>query len=230
MNILAFDTTTPACSAALWRNGDVASSRSEVIGTGHAERLMPMIDEMLASANTRYDALDGLGVTRGPGSFTGVRIGLATARGLALATGLPLVGLSTLDVLAAGISRAVAGERNIVAVLDARRGQFYVAVYGPDGAPGMDAEAIAVSDMAERLSGQLSAAGVILCGTGATLVQPVLAAAGIDAVVDTGNTHPSATAIARIAAENLDSGIIPGPVAPLYLRGSGAARPAVGQT
>ncbi len=99
-SILAMDTAGGACSAALWRNGQVVASRFELLRRGHAERLVPMIEAVMAEGAMAYADLDCLAVTLGPGGFTGVRIGLATARGLALACGRPLVGVSNFQVLA----------------------------------------------------------------------------------------------------------------------------------
>jgi len=100
VRILAFDTALGACSAAVWADGLVLARAFEPRSRGHAEALLPMIEAVLAEAGLRLDALDRLAVTVGPGSFAGTRVGLAAARGLALATGLPLVGVTTLEAVA----------------------------------------------------------------------------------------------------------------------------------
>ena len=128
MMLLGFDTATTACSAALWAEGAVrAHRRIEAAGT-HAEALVPMLCEVAAEAGTELGRMDRFAVTVGPGSFTGIRIGLATARGLALALGRPLVGLSTLEVLAAGVP---AQERDgpVLAALDAGSGRLYAQLF-----------------------------------------------------------------------------------------------------
>ena len=106
LTLLGFDTATTACSAALWAGGEVIAHRRIEAGGRHAETLVPMLREVAAEGDTTLAAVDRFAVTIGPGSFTGIRIGLATARGLALALKRPLIGLSTLEVLAAGVPEA----------------------------------------------------------------------------------------------------------------------------
>ncbi|RMD63862.1 MAG: tRNA (adenosine(37)-N6)-threonylcarbamoyltransferase complex dimerization subunit type 1 TsaB, partial [Alphaproteobacteria bacterium] len=104
--MLALDAAGAACSAALWRDGAVRARRFEVMSRGQAERLVPMIQDVMAAAGQAYAALDAVAVACGPGGFTGVRIALATARGLALAQHLPLVGVSSFEAVAAAVPAA----------------------------------------------------------------------------------------------------------------------------
>lgn len=105
MLILAIDTALTACSLAIVRDGETLVSRIEPMARGQAERLAPMVEDAMAQARISFGALDRIAVTRGPGAFTGLRVGLAFARGLALALDKPCVGLSTLEVLAAAANR-----------------------------------------------------------------------------------------------------------------------------
>ena len=130
MLILAFDTATDVATSALVADGEVLGER-----TSRAVTVLEDVDALLRQAGAHTRELEGLAVGIGPGSFTGVRIGLATARGLALALGVPVAGVSTLDALAAGAPGAVP-------VVDARRGEVFVLqgeprVLAPDqaGAP-----------------------------------------------------------------------------------------------
>lgn len=128
MKLLALDTATEACSAALWVDGQVLS-REELLGRGHAERILPMIDELLAEAGLTLPALDAIAFGRGPGAFTGVRIAVSVAQGLAYGAGLKAVPVSDLAALGArALERAaaegVSADEALVA-LDARMGEVY---------------------------------------------------------------------------------------------------------
>jgi len=122
--ILAFDTSGPFCAAALRAGGRIVSQRNEPMPKGQAERLIPMLEEMLAEAGLGWPDLAALAVCTGPGNFTGVRIGVAAARGLALGLGVPAIGVTGLEALAHGAPRPV------LACLDARRGQLYAQLFG----------------------------------------------------------------------------------------------------
>lgn len=128
MLVLAFDTALDACSAALVRDGSVLANKSEPLSRGHAERLAPMLRDIMTGADAAFGDLDAIAVTTGPGTFTGVRIGLAMARSLAVALGRPAIGISTLEALAHG-----AGDNEgkpVASVIDARRGQVYFQIFG----------------------------------------------------------------------------------------------------
>ncbi len=144
--LLIFDTSGGACSVAVWSDGGVAAERFEAMARGQAERLLPMIEETLAEAGMAYGRLDAVGVTRGPGAFTGIRIGLAAARGLALARGIPAIGISTFEALAI---RAPAG---CVVAIDTKRNDLYCQLFGPGGAAAGD-PGILAPDEAIALAG-----------------------------------------------------------------------------
>ena len=127
MKILAVDTATEACSAAVLADGNVAE-RFEVLGRGHAERLLPMVEEVLAEAGLALAAVDAIAFGRGPGGFTGLRIAAGVTQGLAFGAGKPVVPVSDLAALAAG-GAAASGERYVLACLDARMAQVYWAVF-----------------------------------------------------------------------------------------------------
>jgi tRNA threonylcarbamoyl adenosine modification protein YeaZ len=125
--ILAFDTSAAHCAAALLL-GDRVILRDEAMEKGQAERLVPLLEEVLAEGGIRWRDLKALAVGTGPGNFTGVRIAVAAARGLALGLGIPAVGVTRLEALAHGLPRP------IVVIEDARRGQVYVQMFTPEGA------------------------------------------------------------------------------------------------
>ncbi len=145
MKILAIDTATEACSVALWQDGAVIH-RYEVLGRGHAEHVLPMVDAVLAEAGVALATVDAIGVGRGPGAFTGVRIGVSVAQGLACGAGLPVVPVSNLAALAARARRQGAGPQ-VVACMDARMYQVYWAPFDlADAARPVALLAEAVSD------------------------------------------------------------------------------------
>ncbi|MEX1994185.1 MAG: tRNA (adenosine(37)-N6)-threonylcarbamoyltransferase complex dimerization subunit type 1 TsaB [Steroidobacteraceae bacterium] len=131
MKLLALDTATEACSAALYRDGSV-SEIYEVIGRGHADRLLPMVDELLTEAGLAVGALDAIAFGCGPGGFTGLRIAAGVAQGLAAGLDKPVVPVSDLAALAAAGARQRGTDR-VLACLDARMGQVYWAAFDCSG-------------------------------------------------------------------------------------------------
>src|SRR5712671_1526496 len=134
MRVLAIDTALGACSAAVLDTdlGAVIASESTVMFRGHAEAVMPMIARVMDQAGIDFSSLDRVAVTTGPGSFTGLRVGIAAARGIALAAGRPAIGLTTLSGFAAP-HIAEDDTKSVVAVIDARHDHVYLQVFGPGG-------------------------------------------------------------------------------------------------
>ncbi len=129
MKILAIETCTDACSVALLVE-DECRERFEIARRRHAELILPMADALLAEAGMRITALDGIAFGRGPGAFTGVRIGTAVAQGMAMGADLPLAPVSSLAALATGCAQQGDGS-GIAAAFDARMGQVYVGLFAP---------------------------------------------------------------------------------------------------
>jgi tRNA threonylcarbamoyladenosine biosynthesis protein TsaB len=127
MNLLIIDTATEACSVALQVDGTVYS-QFEVCPQQHSQRILPMIDDVLTQANCKLKDLDYLGFGRGPGSFTGVRIATGVLQGLALGTGLKVVGISTLAAMAQQAA-AQTSVRQVFSAIDARMSEVYFAQY-----------------------------------------------------------------------------------------------------
>ena len=134
MRILAIDTALPAVSACVYEAGadEPQAIESMAMERGHAEALMPLIDRVMAASGGGFETLDRIAVTVGPGSFTGLRVGIAAARALGLACDIPVVGVSTLAAMAAPL--ILDEEPGMVAVaIDARHGNVYFAAFGADG-------------------------------------------------------------------------------------------------
>lgn len=207
MLVLALDTCLNACSVAVVRDGVALASLSEPMQRGHQERLAPMAQEVMLQGGVAFADLDRIGVTLGPGSFTGLRVGLAFAKGLGAALGIPVVGVGALEALAAGI------DGDALAIVDARRDQAYVQAFRSGEA--LDEPANRAIDqlpaVLERLANDLT-----VVGPGVDL------AAGLRPLAPLSRREgPDAVAVARIAATRT-----PGSLNPLYLRAPDARLPA----
>lgn len=227
MKLVAMDTACGACSAAVW-GGGVIAARSRAMRQGHVEALLPMIQEVVAESGVAWGELDLIAVTIGPGSFTGLRTGLAAARGLALALDRPLAGVTTLEAVAAA-ARAASGEAGpataILAAIETRRADLYVQCFSAAGEPLAAPRAMA-PEAAAALAGARPTA---LAGDGAGRV---LAAWRADpaggAPVIVSAAGPDAAVVAEIAAARGAARAKGEPVAPLYLHPPEAKRPAAG--
>lgn len=211
MIVLAIDTALEACSAAVLDGDRPLAARSEAMARGHQERLAPLVRELMAEAGVGFPALDRIGVTVGPGSFTGLRVGLAFAKGLGFALDRPVVGIGTLNALAA----SVAGER-VAAVVDARRGQLWMQVFA-GGEPLSTPDALEPEMAAARLTELLGAAPCVLVGSGAARIAHAARGARTDP-----RLAPDPVNLARLTAA------APTPIAPprpLYLRAPDAKLP-----
>jgi len=127
--ILAFETSTSVCSAAIWGEGEVMASEQESIGYGHASSLFNFIKNVSQKARVPLEYINHVAVTRGPGSFTGVRVGLAAAQGFSLAGNLPILGMTTFDLLAYTAKTKLKEDCPKIVVMDTKRGDFYTAFY-----------------------------------------------------------------------------------------------------
>jgi tRNA threonylcarbamoyladenosine biosynthesis protein TsaB len=218
--VLAFDTAQGALSAAVHDDEGTLASAFELRTRGHAEELMPMLETVLAEAALGFADLNALAVTIGPGTFTGLRAGLAAARGLALARELPLVGITTLEAIAADV---VAGDDEvIVAAFDAKRGEVYLQAFDAAHAPLTEPALVAVADVAALLPHRK----LLLVGTGAALLEVTLH--GFDRRLADAPAQPHADAVARLALQRLEAkGLDAFRVAPapLYIRAPDAKLP-----
>lgn len=212
MLVLAVDATTFRQSVALVREGDIVADVRLASRIALSRRLMPSIDFLLKTLDVKPAEIDGFAVTTGPGSFTGVRVGLSTVQGLALAAGKPVLGVSALDVLA----MRAAGEADVVVpVVDSERGEVYAAVYDGAGrgtAPaGNWPLAKVIADLPSR---------AMLIGDGAERHRAEIEAQRPDARFSARSSYLASTlgvmAGPRLAA---GEGVHPRELRPLYLRG-----------
>lgn len=223
MNILMIDTSGPACGVAIAREGRLVCDMQLVSGRTHSQRVMPMVEAALAMSDMAVSDIDVFGAVTGPGSFTGVRIGVSTAKGLAWGAQKPAIGVSTLEAMA--YHGLAAGEGALVcAAMDARRSQIYNALFEIRGGKPVrlcEDRAISLAELGEEL-GKMQKS-VFLVGDGAQLCYNICLDMGIPAVLAPGNlVSQSAWGVAMAAF-----GQTPAPaeeLLPVYLRLSQAER------
>lgn len=205
--LLAFDTSAAHCAAALLL-GDKVITRIDEMAKGQAEHLMPMLEDMLSQENVAWADLDAIGVGTGPGNFTGIRISVAAARGLALGLGKPAIGISTLEAQVYGL------RGTIISCLDARRDRVYAQVLS-DTTDGTDA---ALCDLTTTSLPSLSA------NLAPRAVGPVAdAVSQITGYPSAAQSCPTIEGIARLAAQRI--GTNSARPTPLYIRSADAAPP-----
>jgi tRNA threonylcarbamoyladenosine biosynthesis protein TsaB len=225
MNILAMDTCFGACSVAVGKTvqefGTAWHHEFEPRQTGHAEALMPMVERVMGEAELHFSQLERIAVTTGPGSFTGMRIGIAAARAMGVTLGIPVVGLPTLDVMALDAGSAHSNDnadetpalgQHLIIAIDARKDQVYAQQF--DGNQHRVNNAAVLSYLEAAELGGLN--DVTICGSGAEMVATERRRLGRPVTVKFPSLQPSAlslgmTAVALRDVENF-------PARPLYLR------------
>jgi tRNA threonylcarbamoyladenosine biosynthesis protein TsaB len=216
MKVLAIETATPGSSVALAEGRRVVASATLVDRTGHSRFVVPAIDFCFDQVGWSPQDLDGIAVDVGPGLYTGIRVGVATAQGLGATLGVPVIPVSGLDALA---FEAATGHRHIWAVIDVRRGELAVASYRPlpggvvrDSAP----ELVDFEGLRARLDSDPS--DFLVVGDTELIADKVLS--GLHRVKTGRPLYPTAAAVAELAAGRLERDDIPPPeeVRPLYLR------------
>jgi tRNA threonylcarbamoyladenosine biosynthesis protein TsaB len=215
MRILAIDCATTACSVAIWVGGSIVAVERAEMARGQGEALLPMIDRVRSQAGLAFAELDRLAVTIGPGHFTGLRSGLATARGLALATGLPLVGVTTLDAVAAAVPLAERAGAILAVALDSKRAEAYVQAFASDRTPLAPPQARRPADYAGELWRTVPLGSrFVVVGDAAPALVGALQEHGAVAVLSSAAPRPDAAIIAALAAAAAPPS---GPPAPLYV-------------
>lgn len=215
--VLALDSAGRACGVCLWRDGRVLARRDRTMDHGHAEALAPMTGEVLAEAAMAVGNLDAIAVTVGPGGFTGLRVGLAMARGLALAARCPVLGATTTAVLARMARRETdPDERPITVVLDARRAEVYAQSFDRTGR----ATDPPASWPPDALAAALGPGPRLLIGDGVALLpHPLPPEVELSADAD---RPPDPAVLAAMVVEDPDTAL---PATPVYVRPPDATRP-----
>ena len=219
--LLTIETSTPACSVALKVNGRLVSRYSEV-PRSHTRQVMPMVNEVLNDAQIKIDQIDAIGVTVGPGSFTGLRIGFASVQGLAFAADLPVIAISSLQAIAATYKRIADADANtvVVSLIDARMDEFNCAVYQFQSVAEMKVLApdqlLSIEHTMALIDDHPSA--ILVGDAGALATEPQLAGRAYQAI------YPNAIDLMPIAESRLAEGIAKSieAVDLVYLRGTEA--------
>jgi tRNA threonylcarbamoyladenosine biosynthesis protein TsaB len=227
MKILAIDSATGACSAALWHDGAILARRFAVMDRGQSEVLIPMVREVLAEAGADFPSIDVFGVTVGPGAFTGLRIGLAAARGMALASGRPLVGVSTFEAVAYGVPVEELEGRQVLVAVESRREDIFVQRFDSKFNAIDEPRAVRPENLV------LPDKPVLLAGDGAARLRPLFdrpeggSAATRDNVrFAAGTGFPNAADVARLVASRGMGAAGTAPPQPFYLRPPDVTLPA----
>jgi tRNA threonylcarbamoyladenosine biosynthesis protein TsaB len=213
MNILALDTSMGACSVALLRESGGATTmiaREARMARGHAEALMPMLEELMDGAKLDFSDLDLIAATLGPGSFTGVRVAIAAARGLSLATNAKLWGTDSLTVMARGVLANYTGGPFAIAV-DAHRSMLYLGLFDGDGARLEGPLLVSPEHAAAKISRNLHAA----FGSGAAILAAAARDIGLEIEASEPDLQPDASNLAVLALQA--NATLP-TLRPLYLR------------
>ncbi len=216
VSVLGIDTSAAACSAALWRDGAVIAREHAAMTRGHAEMLMPMVERVMLG--TPYESLDAVAVTAGPGAFTGLRIGLAAARGIALAAGIPAIGISAFAAVALAVPDAALAGRALAVAIDTKRGDVYLQCFDEARRP------LALGRVAGpgAIAALLPRGPLFVAGDGAALVAAELADDPRDVAWASDRAPPDAGAVAAIGAAAIAAARRGGsplpPAEPLYLR------------
>lgn len=211
MRVLAIDTALGQCAACVLdlASNDILSAETLPMERGHAEALLPLLDRVVSRAEGGFEAVDRVAVTVGPGSFTGLRVGIAAARAVGLAQGAPVVGVSTLSSLMAPIIDG-RSQRLVAAVIDARGGRVYTQAIAPSGHVIIPPSVLTVRDVVRSLG----SGSVTLVGSGALAVAADAAAVGIEVQLHPTGPFPNIGWVARLGAAADPEEALP---KPLYL-------------
>lgn len=213
MKILAVDTSHGVCSVALSENGKIISAAEESENSRQAERLVAIIEELLNKNSLKYTDLAAIAVNIGPGSFTGVRIGMAAVNGLRLVNNTPLIGITSLQSVAAK-SLDFADGRAIMTVLDAKRGQVYMQIFDSSLNPLSEAQMLDYEQITDFLPNR----PFVATGDGTALIKDFLRNNENNFITGDETAQSCAPSIARIATDELAQGHVNKSLSPFYIR------------
>ncbi len=224
MNILSFDSSAAACSVALSNITEIFACDFKKMSRGQAEYLMPMIKKTLMKSGLRPCDIDMVAVTIGPGAFTGIRIGLASANAFGLALNIPVVGITTTRAVA--MAQDNPQGKDILVAIDSKRADIYMEILSPNGISKMQPKLLSLDDIVKFIAND---SDLLICGDAIPRLLPILAAAEINYIhAWQENIFPDPAVIAKLATEDF---IKYGAMAfenkpkPLYIRPPDASLP-----
>lgn len=212
--LLAIETAGSACSVAVSRGSAVLAAERQAMRYGHGEALLPMIDRVVTAAGLPRSALDGIAVAVGPGGFTGIRVGLGAAQGIALALGVRLIGVTSFDAVAAALPP---GRGAALVALDSRRDDLYVQLFDRGaGLPLAEPAAVLPENLASHVGALAQHEPLLIAGD---MVEAAAAALGHRAAVEVAEgSAPDACGVLVAALRQIERAPPDDPVRPLYLR------------
>jgi len=225
MKILGLDSATVACSAAICVDGVLRARRYDQMTRGQSEVLMPMVEGVFEDAGLEAGDLDLIAVTVGPGAFTGLRIAIATALGLSLASDVRAAGVTTMEALAYGARSESPQLKTIIVALDSRRDDIYLQVFSDEGQPVGDVEAVATDDLTAWYSTIQIKSPVTLIGDAADRAVGFFDSGKVPVQRGAASSIPDAGHIAALATEKLQAALPMRELRPLYLRPPDAVVP-----
>jgi tRNA threonylcarbamoyl adenosine modification protein YeaZ len=210
VRVLAIDTALGACSACILQDGEPLAAEILPMERGHAEALMPLLDRLSAGVDGGFESLDRVAVTVGPGSYTGLRVGISAARGIGLAAGIPVVGVATLSAFLAPL---IAYERRglFTAAIDAKHGHIYIQAIAAGGRTIIPPGLMTYRD-AIRL---LGSGPILVTGSAASLLAAEARVQGVECKISDVSAYPDIAWVARLGVLADPSQALP---KPLYLR------------
>ncbi|MDY3783356.1 MAG: tRNA (adenosine(37)-N6)-threonylcarbamoyltransferase complex dimerization subunit type 1 TsaB [Candidatus Cryptobacteroides sp.] len=199
--LILIETSTALCSTALVEDGEVTARRESTSPRAHASMTAPFVEQMLSERGLKVRDCDAVCVSKGPGSYTGLRVGVSTAKGLCFGAGLPLLAVSSLEVLVAkaiATGKVPADCSAIIPVIDARRMEVYSAVFSPDGVQSGEIEPVVITE--DSFREQRSKGRILLIGDGAAKCSEMLPDAAIE------QTCPDAASMLAPALREFEGG------------------------
>ncbi len=218
MIILAFDTSLNACSVAIQKDNILVCQKLKIMDKGQAEELIPLAIEVLAEAGMKWEDIDGLGVTLGPGTFTGIRVGIAAARGIALVRNIPVLGYTSLHTIAKGALRTgkILAQEELLVMSDARRNEVYIQYFGANSIPSGPPALISTFE----INNWLPSYGIALAGSAVAILQSLNKEISERFKIIKDLNFPEAQDVAFLAEEQMikSDWVYQGPPSPIYLR------------